>query len=186
MLPPPDHCLIPSRLWTRRYSRKEELAAVAAAKSILLCLTRCDPIDGSPPGSPMPGILQARILEWVARKSLLITNCHPDNPTDMPQKQWQGRATPKVRSNIAMKVILEKKMKKDPRNPLPNGFFFPMEEKERRKRERKYTELNVSGWGLKLSLWKFFFEEGSTFLVTFLKSIDLCLFLLVSSEVRTK
>ena len=63
----------------------------------------------------------------------------------MPQKQWQGRATPKVRSNIAMKVILEKKTKKDPRNPLPNGFFFPMEEKERRKRERKYTELNVSG-----------------------------------------
>ena len=38
----------------------------AAAKSLHLCLTLCDPIDGSPPGSPVPGILQARTLEWVA------------------------------------------------------------------------------------------------------------------------
>ena len=40
-------------------------AAAAAAKSLQLCLTLCDPIDGSPPGSPIPGILQARTLEWV-------------------------------------------------------------------------------------------------------------------------
>ena len=38
----------------------------AAAKSLQLCLTLCDPIDGSPPGSPVSGILQARTLEWVA------------------------------------------------------------------------------------------------------------------------
>ena len=38
----------------------------AAAKSLQSCLTRCDPIAGSPPGSPVPGILQARTLEWVA------------------------------------------------------------------------------------------------------------------------
>ena len=38
----------------------------AAAKSFQLCPTLCDPIDGSPPGSPVPGILQARTLEWVA------------------------------------------------------------------------------------------------------------------------
>ena len=37
-----------------------------AAKSLQLCPTLCDPIDGSPPGSPVPGILQARTLEWVA------------------------------------------------------------------------------------------------------------------------
>ena len=37
-----------------------------AAKSLQLCPTLCDPIDGSPPGSPVPGILQARILEWIA------------------------------------------------------------------------------------------------------------------------
>jgi len=40
--------------------------AAGAAKSLQLCLTLCDPIDGSPPGSPVPGILQARTLEWVA------------------------------------------------------------------------------------------------------------------------
>ena len=41
-------------------------AAVAAAKSLQSCPTLCDPIDGSPPGSATPGILQARTLEWVA------------------------------------------------------------------------------------------------------------------------
>ena len=41
-------------------------AASAATKLLQSCLTLCDPIDGSPPGSPIPGILQARILEWVA------------------------------------------------------------------------------------------------------------------------
>ena len=41
-------------------------AAAAAAKSLQSCMTLCDPIDGSPPGSPVPGILQARTLEWVA------------------------------------------------------------------------------------------------------------------------
>ena len=43
--------------------------AAAAAKSLQLCPTLCDPIDGSPSGSPVPGILQARILEWVAISS---------------------------------------------------------------------------------------------------------------------
>ena len=38
----------------------------AAAKSLQSCPTLCDPIDGSPPGCPIPGILQARTLEWVA------------------------------------------------------------------------------------------------------------------------
>ena len=41
-------------------------AAAAAAKSLQSCPTLCDPIDGSPPGSPLPAILQARTLEWVA------------------------------------------------------------------------------------------------------------------------
>ena len=42
------------------------LAAAAAAKSLQSCPTLCDPRDGSPPGSPVPGILQARTLSWVA------------------------------------------------------------------------------------------------------------------------
>ena len=41
-------------------------AAAAAAKSLQSCPTLCDPIDGNPPGFPVPGILQARTLEWVA------------------------------------------------------------------------------------------------------------------------
>ena len=42
------------------------VATAAAAKSLQSCPTLCDPIDGSPLGSPVPGILQARTLEWVA------------------------------------------------------------------------------------------------------------------------
>ena len=41
-------------------------STAAAAKSRQSCPTLCDPTDGSPPGSPVPGILQARTLEWVA------------------------------------------------------------------------------------------------------------------------
>ena len=43
-----------------------QMAATAAAKSLQSCPTLCNPIDGSPPGSPVPGILHARTLEWVA------------------------------------------------------------------------------------------------------------------------
>ena len=45
---------------------RQSLAATTAAKSLQSCPTLCDPIDGSPPGSPVPWILQARTLEWVA------------------------------------------------------------------------------------------------------------------------
>jgi len=47
-------------------STKDLIADAAAAKSLQSCPTLCDPIDSSPPGSPIPGILQARTLEWVA------------------------------------------------------------------------------------------------------------------------
>ena len=48
------------------YHSQRVAAAAAAAKSLQSCPTLCGPIDGSPPGSPVPGILQARTLEWVA------------------------------------------------------------------------------------------------------------------------
>ena len=48
--------------------------AAAAAKSLQLCLILCDPIDGSPPGSTVPGILQARTLEWVRSGIVLSEN----------------------------------------------------------------------------------------------------------------
>ena len=59
-------------LWSGRTDSKTldyhriNSAAAAAAKSLQSCPTLCDPRDGSPPGSPVPGILQARTLEWVA------------------------------------------------------------------------------------------------------------------------
>ena len=59
------HLEMLSHLWTR--SPEFSLCtAAAAAKSLQSCPTLCDPIDGSPPGSPVPGILQARTQEWVA------------------------------------------------------------------------------------------------------------------------
>ena len=52
--------------WHHQLDGDEFAAAAAAAKSLRSGPTLCDPIDGSPPGSPVPGILQARTLEWVA------------------------------------------------------------------------------------------------------------------------
>ena len=58
-----------SRL-THNYQQKKKnhfkFKYTAAAKSLQSCPTLCDPIDGSPPGTPIPGIFQARTLEWVA------------------------------------------------------------------------------------------------------------------------
>ena len=50
---------------TDMYILKGQILAATAAKSLQSCLTLCDLIDSSPPGSSVPGILQARILEWV-------------------------------------------------------------------------------------------------------------------------
>ena len=58
---------IPFTIATKRIKHPGiNLSAAAVAKSLPLCPTLCDPIDGLPPGSPVPGILQARTLEWVA------------------------------------------------------------------------------------------------------------------------
>ena len=66
--------------WVREESDMTEqlhwfTAAAAAAKSLQLCPTLCDPIDGSPPGLSVHGILQARILEWVAMPSCSRSSC---------------------------------------------------------------------------------------------------------------
>ena len=52
--------------WVQLLERSLTSFAAAAAKSLQSCPTLCDPIDSSPPGSSIPGILQARTLEWVA------------------------------------------------------------------------------------------------------------------------
>ena len=57
---------VPGPLSKNSRLQKKSILTSAAAKSLQSCATLCDPIDGSPPGSPVPGILQARTLEWVA------------------------------------------------------------------------------------------------------------------------
>ena len=51
---------------TQNFKRNLFLNLYATAKSLQLCPTPCDPTDGSPPGSPVPGGLQAKTMEWVA------------------------------------------------------------------------------------------------------------------------
>ena len=72
--------------------RIQSKLAAAAAKSLQSCLTLCDPIDGSPPVSAVPGILQARTLEWVAISPLQIDQ--PSGP-DLVKYPLNGHLFPK-------------------------------------------------------------------------------------------
>jgi len=60
----PGKCDVRESKGRKSFGEKRDTAA--AAKLLQSCPTLCDPTDGSPPGSPVPGILQARTLEWVA------------------------------------------------------------------------------------------------------------------------
>ena len=60
------HMVFPNRMMEVEVEIEVAAAAAAAAKSLQSCPTLCDPIDGSPPGSSIPGILQAKMLKWVA------------------------------------------------------------------------------------------------------------------------
>ena len=108
-----------SRVW---------LFAAAAAKSLQLCPTLCDPIDGRPPGSPVPGILQARTLEWVAisfsnarkwkvkvkslsRVQLLATPWiavyqAPPSIRFSRQEYWSGVPLPNLQINPALSMLV--------------------------------------------------------------------------------
>ena len=72
-------------------------AAAAAAKSLQSCPTLCDPIDGSPPGSPVPGILQARALEWVA---ISFPNA------------WEWKVKVKPLSHVRLLAVFQQPIKK--------------------------------------------------------------------------
>ena len=61
-----DLCIFVFKLDNYSLKANPSKAAAAAAKSLQSCLTLCDPVDGSPPGSSVHGILQARVLEWGA------------------------------------------------------------------------------------------------------------------------
>ena len=64
--------------WKKSY---DQPAAATAAKSLQLCLTLCDPIEGSSPGSAIPGILQARTLKWVANLDSILKSRDITLPT---------------------------------------------------------------------------------------------------------
>ena len=104
----------------------------AAAKSLQSCLTLCNPIDSSPPGSPVPGILQARTLEWVAssfsnawkrkvevkplsRVRLLaipwtVAHWAPPSMGFSRQEYWSGVSSPSPLSNLGVYYFLELKI----------------------------------------------------------------------------
>ena len=73
------------------FSQLQPFLAAAAAKSLQSCPTLCDTIDGSPPGSPVPGILQARTLEWLA---ISFSNA------------WKGKVKVKSLSRVRLSVTL--------------------------------------------------------------------------------
>ena len=88
-----------SQIWEYRAANKETNqgqypAAAAAAKSLQSCPTLCSPIDGSPPGSPVPGILQCESEKWKWSRSVVSDSSHPHGlqptrllrPWDFPGK----------------------------------------------------------------------------------------------------
>ena len=97
----------------RTKERKEsERNAAAAAKSLQSCPTLCDPTDGSLPGSPVPGILKARTLDWVAIQfssvaQLCLTLC---DPMDCSPSGSSVLAHRTVEINIVYQYYLEKAM----------------------------------------------------------------------------
>ena len=130
------HCLSIHSPNERYFHCIQDLAIMktsAAAKSLQLCLTLCNPIDSSPPGSPIPGILQARTLQWVAisfsnawkwkvKVKLLSrvwlfatpwTTAHQAPPSVgfSRQEYWSGVPLPSLA--IMKKVAITKKKKKD-------------------------------------------------------------------------
>ena len=114
-------------------------AAAAAAKSLQLCPTLCDPIDGSPPGSPVPGILQARTLRTVL---LLIPLTHKKGPP-----RWLSSKESACQCRSLRRLKFDPWMGKIPwkRARQPNPVFLPGESHGQRSLDR------YSPWGQKES-----------------------------------
>ena len=93
----------PYLLWPGSYLQLHFHIATAAAKSLQSCLTLCDPVDGSPPGSPIPGILQARVLEQGAagsqREELCCGKGHEEGGSALCEGEIESQKTPCSRAS---------------------------------------------------------------------------------------
>ena len=103
--------LVKIQLWFR---------TAAAAKSLQSCLTRCDPIDRRPPGSPIPGILQARTLEWVA---ISFSNAWKWKVKGKSLSRVQVLATPWTTAYRAFPSMGFSRQEYWGRVPLPSPWF---------------------------------------------------------------
>ena len=100
-------------LWDNRgFPGGTAAAAAAAAKSLQSCPALCDPIDGSPPASPIPGILQARTLEWVAISFACQCKRHKRCGFD----PWMGKMPWRKACNSLQYSCLE--------NPMDRGAWW--------------------------------------------------------------
>ena len=100
-------------------------AAAAAAKSLQSCLTLCDPIDGSLLGSPVPGILQARTLEWVAIISTAKDmGSASGQGTKIPQASWCGQKLKRK------KIMLQKFYKPSSKDNIKQGYIDRIYDRE--------------------------------------------------------
>ena len=100
----------------KRHMKRCSIPLIAAAKSLQSCLTLCDPIDGSPPGSSVPGILQARILECVAisfshacmhAKSLQLCPTLCDSMDSSPTRLLCPRDSPGKSTGVGCHFLLQ-------------------------------------------------------------------------------
>ena len=95
--------------------------AAAAAKSLQSCPTLCDPTDGSPPGSPVPGILQARTLEWVA---ISLSNAWKWKVKVKSLSRFQLLATPWTAAHQAPPSMGFSRQQYWSGVPLPSPWYF--------------------------------------------------------------
>ena len=131
-------------------ARRKRNAAAVAAKSLQSCLTLCDPIDSSPPGSLVPGILQARTLEWVAisfsnawkwkvkvkslsRVWLFTTPWTAAYKAPLPmgfprQEYWSGVPLPSPRIMVRVKQVNKMSQKQVKSIPKKDDQMLPTEQ----------------------------------------------------------
>ena len=116
--------------WATELTDGRNKLAAAAAKSLQSCLTLCDPTDGSPPSSPIPGILQARTLEWVAISF---------------SSAWKWKVKVKLFSRV---WLLETPWTAAYQAPLPMGFS----------RQDHWSELPLPSLEISLRDWLFLLD----------------------------